>query len=103
MKIISIGFIVFMLAGSIFTSCRYNPVVTHPPCDTCCDTCHKKCDTCNKPCDTCNLNKDSLAHAFNWIEHIDQIPGEADITGCWVFGQNDIYLNGTDIWHYDGN
>ena len=89
---------VFLISG--ISSCVYNPIVTHPPCDTCCDTCHKPCDTCKKPCDTCNLNQDSLAHAFNWVQL--SIPGETNLTGCWVFGQNDIYIVGNSLWHYNG-
>ena len=98
MRNILIVFIVLVVAGSFLTSCHYNPVVVHQ-----CDTCTKPCDTCTKPCDTCNLNKDSLAHAFIWTEYINKMPGEADITGCWVFGPNDIYMIGTNLWHYDGN
>ena len=88
-----------MLAGSVFTSCKKDPVsppdTTHHKCDTC-------CDTCTKPCDTCNLNKDSLAHAFLWTEYIDKIPGEANLTGVWVFGPNDMIIVGGNLWHFDG-
>jgi hypothetical protein len=96
MRIIPAVIIALLIAAGVFSSCRYNPVVTHPP-----------CDTCNKPCDTCNLNqdslqriKDSLAHAFTWQQL--SIPGETFLTGCWVFGPNDIYIVGNSLWHYDG-
>jgi hypothetical protein len=83
MKLASLILIVgFFLTGSVFTSCKKNPV--------------------SSQCDTCGRNNDSIAHAFTWTEHIGDIPGEVDITGCWVFGQNDIYINGTYLWHYDG-
>src|SRR5690349_17422524 len=104
MKIILVIIFGFLLAGGFLSSCRHptypNPDTTHHKCDTCCDTCHKPCDTCNKPCDTCNLNKDSLAHAYNWQQLT--IPQEASLTGCWVFGPNDIYIVGNSLWHYDG-
>jgi hypothetical protein len=105
-KIIPLIFIAFLLAGSVFTSCKQH--ITAPPtdttkkkCDTCCDTCHKPpCDTCNKPCDTCNINKDSAAHAFTWQQLT--IPSEANLTGVWVFGANDMIIVGNSLWHYDG-
>ena len=92
-KILPILIAGFILTGA-FTSCKKDPVSSG------CDTC--KTDTTHHPCDTCNLNKDSLAHAFVWMEYIDKIPGEASITGCWVFGQNDIYIVGNSLWHFDG-
>src|SRR5882762_10327326 len=60
------------------------------------------------PCDTCGLNqdslqriKDSLAHAFTWKQF--SVPGEVAITGSWVFGENDIYVLGSYLWHFDGS
>jgi hypothetical protein len=113
MKIIPVIVIAFLFTGGVLSSCKH-PVgpptdTTKHKCDTCCDTCHKPCDTCHKPCDTChkpcdtcNLNKDSLAHAFVWTEYINKMPGETNPTGVWVFGQNDIYIVGNSLWHYDG-
>ena len=87
-KYIPLLFLVFVLAGGVSSSCRYNPVINHP------------CDTCTKPCDTCNINQDSLAHAFTWQQL--SIPGETSLTGCWVFSPNDIYIVGNSLWNYDG-
>jgi len=88
-----------ILAGSL-GSCRRYPV--EPPK---CDTCHTPCDTCKTdttihPCDTCNIDKDSAAHAFIWTEY--NIPSETNMTGVWVFGPNDIIMNGGTLWHFDG-
>jgi len=74
------------------SSCKKDPVSSH------CDTC--KTDTTHHQCDTCNLNKDSLAHAFTWKEF--SISGESNLVGVWVFGQNDIYIVGNALWHFDG-
>lgn len=93
MKFIPILIAGFTLTGA-FTSCKKDPVSSQ------CDTC--KTDTTHHSCDTCNLNKDSLAHAFVWTEYIDKMPGESNPTGVWVFGENDIYINGTYLWHFDG-
>ncbi|MEI8134991.1 MAG: hypothetical protein WCH46_07950 [bacterium] len=111
MKYLPFLFAVIFLAGGVTTSCRnYMPTQVH--CDTCCDTCKadtthhpcdtctKPCDTCAKPCDTCNINRDSLSHAFEWSQF--SIPGETNLTGCWVFGPNDILIVGNNLWHYDG-
>jgi len=89
-KFIPFIFLGFFLTGA-FTSCKKDPVSTG------CDTCKK--DTTH-PCDTCNLNKDSLSHAFTWNEYT--IPAESNLTGCWVFGTNDIYIVGNSLWHFDG-
>jgi len=83
MKHLHIAIITVFLVGSIFTSCKKDSVSTNG-------------------CDTCNLNKDSLAHAFTWTEYIGKIPGETDLKSCWVFGQNDIFLLGSSLWHYNG-
>jgi len=93
-----------ILACGMLTSCKKHingpPDDTSHKCDTCCDTCKK--DTTKPPCDTCNINKDSAAHAFVWTEFIDKIPGEANLTGVWVFGPNDIMICGNSLWHFDG-
>lgn len=103
MKIAVVLLVAAVLLAGAFSSCRH---YTSPP-DTkdSCDTCHKKCDTCKTdttkpPCDTCNIDKDSAAHAFVWTEY--NVPGETNITGVWVFGPNDIILNGGTLWHFDG-
>ena len=97
MKILPVILVGFMLAGSIFTSCKKDPVSPKP------------CDTCTKPCDTCNINQDSLthirdsvAHAFVWAEYINKIPGETNPTGVWLFSPNDIMICGNSLWHFDG-
>jgi len=94
MKIIPIIVISFLVAAGIFSSCKKS--VTGPPTDTT----HHPCDTCNLNQDSLQRIRDSLAHAFTWQQLT--IPQEASLTGCWVFGPNDIYINGTYLWHYDG-
>ena len=97
-SILPVIFLVFVLAGGIFSSCKKHG--TEPPqdtthkCDTCCDTCHKP------PCDTCNIDKDSAAHAFTWTVY--NIPSETNLTGVWVYGSNDIFVLGGTLWHFDG-
>jgi hypothetical protein len=95
MKFIPIAVILLLLTGAFTSSCRHYP--TAPNDSTKCDTC---CDTCHKPCDTCNLNKDSLAHAFEWTEYT--IPGESNLTGCWVFGDTDIRIIGNYFYKFNG-
>src|SRR5579872_996710 len=97
MKILLIILLGFFLAGSIFTSCKKDPVSP-------CDTCTKPCDGCINSCDTCNLNRDSLAHAFTWKEYLNIPPGDADnhFSGVWVFGTNDMIIVGGSLWHFDG-
>ncbi len=70
----------------------------HTPCDTCkpCDT----CDTTINPCDTCGIDKDSAAHAFIWTEY--SIPGESNLTGCWVFGRDSMLILGQYIYWFNG-
>jgi hypothetical protein len=102
MKIVSVLFMVLVLAGGIFSSCKYAPNGPEKKCDTCCDTCHKM-DTTKHGCDTCNIDKDSAAHAFVWTEYVDKIPGETSPTGVWVFGKNDIYIVANSLWHFDGS
>ncbi len=86
-KLIPLVFAILIFGGA-WSSCRYNPMVTHP------------CDTCNINQDSLIRIKDSLAHAFTWQQL--SIPGEASLTGVWVFGENDIYILGSSLWHYDG-
>ncbi len=92
-KITPFIFIGFLLAGSIFTSCKKH-IVEPPTCDTC------QTDTSHHPCDTCNINKDSLSHAFTWKEFT--IPSETNLTGVWVFGANDMIIVAGSLWHFDG-
>src|SRR4051812_9868170 len=87
MKYISFFFAVFLLAGA--NSCHYNPVIVH-------------CDTCGLNQDSLQKIKDSLAHAFTWTEYVNKLYGEANLTGCWVFSDTDIYIVGNSLWHYDG-
>jgi hypothetical protein len=89
--IVVISLAMFIVAGSFLTSCHYNPVVVH------------NCDTCNLNQDSLQKVRDSLAHAFTWTEYVGDISGEADIAGCWIFGENDIYIVGHDVYHFDGN
>jgi len=104
MKTLPLILVVALLAGGMFTSCKKHingpPEDTTHKCDTCCDTC--KTDTTKPPCDTCNIDKDSAAHAFVWTEYVNQIPGETNLTGVWVFGPNDIIIIANSIWHFDG-
>src|SRR5258708_6128778 len=99
-KVIPLIFVITMLAGGMFTSCKKDPV--SPP-----DTTKKKCDTCitdtshHPPCDTCNIDKDSAAHAFVWTEYLNKIPGETNLTGVWVFAPNDIMICANSLWHFD--
>ena len=96
--ILPVIFLGLFLAGSTFTSCKKH--ITEPPQDTThkCDTCHT--DTTHHPCDTCNINKDSAAHAFIWKEYA--LPSETNLTGVWVFGNNDILIVGGGLYHFDG-
>lgn len=112
-KIIPLVVISFVLAGALLCSCESK--ITDPPiCDTCdvpCDTCDTTiipCDTCDTtviiPCDTCDTTKgdpDSLAHAFTWTEY--SIPGEPNLTGCWVFNDNLIYAMGAYLYKFNGS
>jgi hypothetical protein len=104
MKVLPLILVIALLACGMFTSCKKHingpPDDTTHKCDTCCDTCKK--DTTKPPCDTCNIDKDSAAHAFVWTEYINQIPGETNITGVWVFGPNDIIIIANSIYHFDG-
>ena len=92
-NLIPVIIIGFVLAGSIFTSCKKH--ITEPPTG---DTTHT--DTTRHPCDSCNLNKDSLSHAFTWKEFT--IPSETNLTGVWVFGANDMIIVANSLWHFDG-
>lgn len=97
MKLLFTSAFALFLAAGTFSSCTHYATIP-PHCDTCCDTCHT--DTTTHPCDTCNIDKDSAAHAFEWKQY--NVPGEVSITGVWVFGPNDIILNGGTLWHFDG-
>jgi len=62
------------------------------------------CDTCHVPWDTCDTTKpstnDTTSHDFIWTEY--SIPTESNLTGCWVFDDTTIYVNGTRLYMYDG-
>jgi hypothetical protein len=103
--ILPLFLLVVLVVGSL-SSCSENPPTGgKDSCDTCktpCDTC-KPCDTCDTtthPCDTCGIDKDSAAHAFIWTEYT--IPGESNLTGCWVFNANRVYVIGTYLYRFDG-
>jgi hypothetical protein len=51
--------------------------------------------------DTTVLPGDSSSHDFEWTEFTN-VGGENDMTGCWVFGSNDIWAVNGDIHHFDG-
>jgi len=89
-----------VLVAGVMDSCSYHPVGPTPPCDTCCDTCHKPCDTCHAPCDTCPKAADTTSHNFTWTEMT--IPTETTINNVCVFGPNDIWCSGSEMYHYDG-
>jgi hypothetical protein len=80
-----------LLAG-FASSCKHNPFEPPPKCDTCKDTTH--CDTCKH--DTIPKASDTTSHNFTWSQ--STIPGEAGLTGCWVFGSNDIYVVGGAVY-----
>jgi hypothetical protein len=84
----------------VINSCSYHPIDPKPPCDTCCDTCHKPCDTCQTPCDTCPKAADTTSHNFTWTEMT--IPTETTINNVWVFGPTDIWCSGSSLYHCDG-
>jgi hypothetical protein len=84
--VVPLLFCVFLLAG-ISSSCKHNPVTPNPKCDTC------KCDTCK---DTTHVSVDTTSHNFAWTQ--STIPGEAGLTGCWVFGPNSIYVVGGSVY-----
>lgn len=44
---------------------------------------------------------DTTSHNFVWTEY-DDVNGENDMTGCWVFSANDIYAINGDLHHFDG-
>ncbi len=97
--------VVMLLAG--LSSCKKNPVAPKPDTTTHCDTCTT--DTTHKHCDTCNVDTshhpppnpgDTSSHVFTWTQ--STIPGEAGLTGCWVFGPKSIYVVGGSVWKYDG-
>jgi hypothetical protein len=100
MKVIPIVIISILLTGAFTSSCRHYPTAPNDStkCDTCCDTCHT--DTTHHPCDTCNIDKDSLAHAFEWTEYT--IPGESNLTGCWIFSDTDIRIIGNNFYKFNG-
>jgi hypothetical protein len=89
--IVPLLFCVLLLAG-FASSCKHNPVVPPPTCDTC-----KKdttCDTCKH--DTIPKVSDTTSHNFTWTQ--STIPIEAGLTGCWVFGTNSIYVVGGSVY-----
>jgi hypothetical protein len=89
--IVPLLFCVLLLAG-FASSCKHNPVVPPPTCDTC-----KKdttCDTCKH--DTIPKVSDTTSHNFTWTQ--STIPGEAGLNGCWVFGPNSIYVVGGSMY-----
>jgi hypothetical protein len=100
-KVIPIVIISILLTGAFTSSCRHYPTAPNDStkCDTCCDTCHTD-TTHHPPCDTCNIDKDSLAHAFNWTEYT--ISGESNLTGCWIFGDTDIRIMGNYFYKFNG-
>jgi hypothetical protein len=88
MKVVLFTIFGLWIAGGCISSC--NPYVANP------------CDTCNLNQDSLQKIKDSLAHAFEWTEYLDKMPGETSPTGVWVFGPNDIYITGNHLFHFDG-
>jgi len=44
---------------------------------------------------------DTTSHNFVWTEY-DNVNGENNMTGCWVFGPNDIYALNGNLHHFDG-
>jgi hypothetical protein len=85
--------VVMVLTGG---SCKHDPPVGPK----------SKCDTCITPCDTCKdtthhvTSNDSSSHNFIWTQ--SSISGEAGLSGCWVFGQKNIYVVGGSLWKNDG-
>lgn len=104
--VVPLFLLIFLGIGSLSSCSEDPPTGGKDSCDTChvpCDTCEVPCDTCDTtihPCDTCGIDKDSAAHAFVWTEYT--IPGESNLTGCWVFSGNRIYAIGTYLYRFDG-
>jgi hypothetical protein len=86
MKVILIAIFGLWIAGGISSSC--SPYIANP------------CDTCSLNQDSLEKIKDSLAHSFEWKQY--SIPGEIEPSGVWVFGENDIYVTGNHLFHFDG-
>jgi hypothetical protein len=88
--IVPLMFSIILLAG-FASSCKHNPVEPPPKCDTCkTDT---TCDTCKH--DTIPKVSDTTSHNFTWTQ--STIPSEAGLTGCWVFGPNNVYVVGGSL------
>jgi hypothetical protein len=45
---------------------------------------------------------DTSSHDFTWTEFTG-VQGQNNMTGCWVFGPNDIYIVNDKVYHYDGS
>ncbi len=59
------------------------------------------CDTCNIDTTHHTSSNDTTSHNFTWTQ--STISGEAGLTGCWVFGQNNIYVVGGAVRKFDGS
>lgn len=44
---------------------------------------------------------DTSSHDFVWTEYTN-VQGETNMTGCWVFGSNNIWTVNGDLHHFDG-
>jgi hypothetical protein len=85
--IVSIGLLSMMVF--IGGSCKKDPPVGPPTCDTC------KTDTTHH-----STPNDTTSHNFVWTQ--TTLPGEGILTGCWVFGPKAIYVVGGNIYKWNG-
>jgi hypothetical protein len=93
LKVLAFLGVMILLGGS----CKHDPPVGPKT----------KCDTCITPCDTCHTDtthhatsNDTTSHNFVWTQ--SSIPGEASLSGCWVFEPKNIYVVGGSVWKFDG-
>jgi hypothetical protein len=86
-NIIAVIVIGLILTGAI-SSCKDDPV-TPPGGKDSCDTC-VVCDTCDTTDTVVVTPNDTTSHNFVWSEY--SIPGEASISGCWVFNDSTIWV-----------
>jgi photosystem II stability/assembly factor-like uncharacterized protein len=92
MRYVALSIFAFVLIAGLL-SCKSNPVTPTKP-----------ADTTQKPCDTCGDTtiyhvpgpNDTTSHNFVW--RVYTIPNETTLSGCWVFGQNEIYVLGNSLY-----
>jgi hypothetical protein len=104
-KSIPVALSLLIVLSFLSGSCKHEAPTETKTCDTCI-----KCDTCKDTthhCDTCNVDtthhptpNDTTSHNFRWSQ--STISGEGILTGCWVFGTQNIYVVGGAVWKWDG-